>query len=206
MALSKHGDLCYAKCGFANCRLRLLYSMPEHLYATQLYTQYQPLWYRVAFQIVRNADDANDVVQEAYRKFIAIEREWPSFEDAKRYFSAILTNTAIDVFKLARRRQERFTDLNPETEPDTSKASNWRRPWEALEMEREERLVCECIERIRKLPPAQRQAIERLLLDEEAKSLTELSRELGVPISTLKSRAILGIEKVKKSLRKKRLL
>jgi DNA-directed RNA polymerase specialized sigma24 family protein len=57
-----------------------------------------------------------------------------------------------------------------------------------------------------KLPSPQREAIERLVLSEDERSLSEISRELGIPISTLKSRVILGIEKVRKKLRKKRLL
>jgi RNA polymerase sigma factor (sigma-70 family) len=180
--------------------------MAEHPYAARLYEQYQGLWFRVAMQIVRNADDARDVVQEAYRKFLAVDREWASFEDARRYFSTILTNTAIDYYKLARRRVRRHTDLEDGPPSEEVAVSDRRRPWDDLERRREERLLEECRNLVQSLPFAQRQAIELLYLDENPVSLTQSSKLVGIPISTLKSRATMGIEKLKKSLRKKRML
>jgi RNA polymerase sigma factor (sigma-70 family) len=180
--------------------------MSENPFATKLYEQYQGLWFRVAMQIVRNTDDARDVVQEAYRKFLAVEKDWASFEDARRYFSTILTNTAIDYYKFARRRVHRHTDLDDFSPLEEVAVADWHRPWDDLERKREELLLEECKELVQALPSAQRQAIELLYLSNDPSSLTESSRLTGVPISTLKSRATVGIEKLKKCLRKKRLI
>lgn len=175
-------------------------------YAEKLYLQYQSLWYRVAFQIVHDPDDAKDIVQDAYRKFLGTQREWPSFEDAKRYFSTIVTNTAIDYFKMSRRREEKLSAADPDSNSSMPGQYDGGRPWDALERSREERLLKESIHCIQTLPPPQKEAVQRLLLDEGNKTLSQISRELGIPISTLKSRSILGIKKVRKKLRRKRLL
>lgn len=195
---------CYA--GVVARTAPAIQDMSEHPYAARLFEQYQGLWFRVAMQVVRNADDAGDVVQEAYRKFLAVEREWASFEDARRYFSAILTNTAIDYYKFARRQVQKQTDLEDCPATKEAAAADRRRPWDDLERKREERLLAECRELARELPSAQRQAVELLYLQDEPDSLTESSRRIGVPISTLKSRATAGIEKMQKILRKKRLI
>lgn len=180
--------------------------MSDHPYAAQLYEQYQGLWFRVAIQIVRNPDDAQDVVQEAYRKFLAVEKEWATFEDARRYFSAILTNTAIDYYKLARRRLQNHVNVEDPVRANESLVAVHPRPWDDLERMREQRVCEEVKELVGTLPVAQREAVEILYLSEDPGSLTESSRQVGVPISTLRSRALIGVDKLKKSLRKKRLI
>jgi len=177
--------------------------MNELPFEEKLFSQCRPLWYRIAYQYLRNPQDSQDAIQEASRKFLSSSRKWGSFEDAKYYFSAILVNTCVDFYKLSKKRGE-----EPLEEKGDSKdlENRWRRDLDPDQLEREENILRISVEAIAKLPPDQRVAVERLILAEKPPSLTELSQELKVPISTLKSRLTLGIEKVKNNLRKKRLL
>jgi len=180
--------------------------MSGHRFAEQLFTEYQSLWYRIAYQYVHNAQDSQDIIQESYRKFLSIERDWDSLEDAKRYFSTILVHTSVDFYKLSKKRQENPLPSGESPAGNSAESTAWRRQCQKQEKEQEESILDSAIALIAQLPEEQKAAIVRLYLADQPRSLTELGRDLGVPISTLKSRALLGIEKVKKSLRKKGLL
>ncbi len=180
--------------------------MNRHRFAEQLFVQHQSLWQRIVFPYVGNAADAQDIVQESYRKFLSVERDWASFEDAKRYFSTILVHTAVDFYKIARKKHEGLTPEAEATLPERAAFFPWRRSLDATQQEREEAVLARALELLSGLPEEQKVPIVRLILAEKPCTLRELGQELQLPLSTLKSRALLGIEKIKKSLRKNQLL
>jgi len=173
-------------------------------FAEELFHQFRPLWQRIAYQYLRRPQDRQDAIQEACRKFLAIEREWATLEDAKRYFSTVLVHTCVDFYKVSKRRRE--AQLEEEDGYAGVREDAWTRNTDSVRWEQEEAILQNSAAAIANLPPDQRLVIEKLLLDENPVTLTELSRELNVPISTLKSRLTTGIDKVKNILRKKGLL
>jgi RNA polymerase sigma-70 factor (ECF subfamily) len=140
----------------------------------QLVTQYQQAVYNIAYRLIGNRQEAEDVAQEAFIKtYQALDRF-----DAQRPFTPwlyrIATNTALN--RIKRRRPEIELDEevapasatpNPEAQAITAETAEWLRA------------------AIADLPPNYRAAIE--LRHFQGLSYREMSEALDVPLSDVKS-------------------
>ncbi|MBI2822602.1 MAG: RNA polymerase sigma factor [Acidobacteria bacterium] len=169
-----------------------------------LWSTHRRLFNHIALAIVRHADVVEEVVQEAFRRALRSNLDTDKRDEALLYVKRIVTNTSIDYYHRRRKQgvEEELERVDYRTgSPDASPLD------QLLHSEREDlnrRRLRQIMEEIQRLPREQRFAIETLVLAESPPSLTALSRSTGIPISTLRSRVILGLDRIRKNLRKKR--
>lgn len=74
-------------------------------------TEHSALLFRVAFSVLRNASDAEDVVQETFLRVLKQERKLESIENPRVWLIRIAWNLALD-----RKRRLRSTPMTEESE------------------------------------------------------------------------------------------
>lgn len=163
-----------------------------------LYDRYGGVMYAVAYRIVGQRADAEEVVIEA---FAQVWREATRFDPTRGSVAGWLTmiarSRALDVVR-ARARRERITAAAAADRPGVSPGMSDRRP-DALgaldDAERRDRIG----EALATLSPPQRQAIELAYF--EGLSQSEIAARLQEPLGTIKTRVRLGMQKLRESLR-----
>jgi RNA polymerase sigma-70 factor, ECF subfamily len=149
----------------------------------ELVRRYQDRLYNTVYRLLDNADDAQDVVQDA---FVNAYQSLDGFKGDSQFFTwlyRIAVNTAI-----SHKRKQRLTlSINAvrngegRVEPlDTSDAS---RPGHALERVEEERRVQQALNR---LSVEHRTVL--IMKDMEGQKYEAMAEILGVPIGTIRSR------------------
>ncbi|MCI0638966.1 MAG: sigma-70 family RNA polymerase sigma factor [Gemmataceae bacterium] len=147
----------------------------------ELVSRYQDRLYNTVVRLLDNAEDAKDVVQEA---FLNAYQSLHSFKGDSLFFTwlyRIAVNTAIS----QKRRQKSVLRLHGGEgqmvePPDPSQSSQ---PGYALEMAEEERRVHEALNR---LSPEHRAVL--IMKDLEGLKYEEMAETLDVPIGTIRSR------------------
>jgi RNA polymerase sigma-70 factor (ECF subfamily) len=142
--------------------------------------------YAMALALVKNAEDAEDVVQEAFLKAL---RYLDAFRaDAK--FSTWLISIALNEAraKLRRARTVKMESLDGSAKEARATLPGPLRDWREVPSEMLERLeVRQCIEdAISELPVIYREVF--LLRDVEELSVSETSRMLGITVASVKVR------------------
>ncbi|HET9726821.1 MAG TPA: sigma-70 family RNA polymerase sigma factor [Gemmatimonadales bacterium] len=163
-----------------------------------LYDRYGPVLYAVAYRIVGQRADAEEVVVEA---FAQAWRDAPRFEAGRGSVAGWLTmiarSRALDLVR-ARSRRDRITASAAADRPDAPPAMGEFRsdPGRALDHDERRRQVRQALET---LSPPQRQAIELAYF--EGLSQSEIAERLQEPLGTVKTRVRLGMQKLRESLR-----
>ncbi len=163
-----------------------------------LYDRYGGVLYAVAYRIVGQRADAEEVVIEAFSQ---AWREAPRFESARGSVAGWLTmlarSRALDLVR-ARARRERITAAAAADRPETSPAmGDWRAdPATSYDHSERRRQVQDALQ---VLSAPQRQAIELAFF--EGLSQSEIAARLQEPLGTIKTRVRLGMQKLRESLR-----
>jgi RNA polymerase sigma-70 factor (ECF subfamily) len=163
-----------------------------------LYDRYGPVLYAVAYRIVGQRADAEEVVVEA---FAQAWRDAPRFEAGRGSVAGWLTmiarSRALDLVR-ARGRRDRITASAAAERPDAPLAMGrvGPDPGGALDHDERRRQVRQALET---LSPPQRQAIELAYF--EGLSQSEIAERLQEPLGTVKTRVRLGMQKLRECLR-----
>ena len=163
-----------------------------------LYDRYGPVLYAVAYRIVGQRADAEEVVVEA---FAQAWRDAPRFDAGRGSVAGWLTmiarSRALDLVR-ARSRRDRITASAAADRPDAPPAMSEFRsdPGGALDYDERRRQVRQALET---LSPPQRQAIELAYF--EGLSQSEIAERLQEPLGTIKTRIRLGMQKLRDALR-----
>jgi RNA polymerase sigma-70 factor (ECF subfamily) len=164
----------------------------------RLYDRYGAVLYAVAYRIVGQRADAEEVVLEA---FAQAWRDAPRFEAGRGSVAGWLTmiarSRALDLVR-ARSRRERITASAAADRPETSPAMGDFRPDPARALDHDERRR-QVEQALTLLSPPQRQAIELAYF--EGLSQSEIAERLQEPLGTVKTRVRLGMQKLRESLR-----
>jgi RNA polymerase sigma-70 factor (ECF subfamily) len=168
----------------------------QHAIAT-LYDRYGATLYAVAYRVVGERADAEDVLIEA---FAQAWREAPRFEPSRGSVAGWLTmiarSRALD-FVRARARRERITAKAVNQSSDApAMGSRPANPSDTYDMTERRRQVTAALQA---LSPPQRQAIELAFF--EGLSQSEIAERLAEPLGTVKTRVRLGMQKLRESLR-----
>jgi RNA polymerase sigma-70 factor (ECF subfamily) len=163
-----------------------------------LYDRYGRVLYAVAYRIVRNATDAEDVVLDTFG------RAWSDAArfDARRgsvaaWLTVMARSRALDVVR-SRARRERLTADAGRSEPGVAPGmgtSETRPDDETAARERERQVAAA----LATLSPPQRTAIELAFF--EGLSHSEIAERLHEPLGTVKTRVRLGMQKLRETLR-----
>lgn len=164
----------------------------------QLYDRYGAVLYAVAYRIVGEQADAEEVVLEALAQ---AWRDAPRFEPGRGSVAGWLTmiarSRALDLVR-ARSRRERITATAAADRPDAPPAMGDFRPDPARALDHDERRR-QVQHALATLSPPQRQAIELAYF--EGLSQTEIAERLQEPLGTVKTRVRLGMQKLRECLR-----
>jgi len=148
-----------------------------------LVRRYQERLYRTVYHLVDHAEDAQDVVQEA---FLNAYQSLAGFKGDALFFTwlyRIAVNTAISL-KRKRRVMVRM-DGGPgrETIPEPSDPAEQSRPEHVLEQQEQEQRIRQALSR---LSPEHRAVL--VLKDMEGQKYETMAEVLQVPIGTIRSR------------------
>jgi RNA polymerase sigma-70 factor (ECF subfamily) len=162
-----------------------------------LYDRYGGVLYAVAYRVVGQRADAEDVVIEA---FAQAWRDATRFEATRGSVAGWLTmiarSRALDVVR-ARSRRDRITASAAADHPQRSPAmGEWRAdPSDSYDHAERRHQVQAALQA---LSPPQRQAIELAFF--EGLSQSEIAERLKEPLGTIKTRVRLGMQKLRDSL------
>jgi RNA polymerase sigma-70 factor (ECF subfamily) len=155
--------------------------------------------FRVARRMMRNKEDAEDVLQEAFKQaFIHLK----SFNGHSR-FSTWLSRIAINAALMKLRKKQHLWDVSLDESDENEQSSSWfdvedrgLNPEQLyVQMERQQILA----EAMNELAPGTRKAIELRELDE--RSGEETARIMGISVSAVKARVFHGRKKLREKLK-----
>ena len=162
---------------------------------TELYDRYGTLVYTVAYRIVGQRADAEEVVVDA---FTQAWREAARFEAERGSVAAWLTmiarSRALDLVRARGRRERLAADAAAGTDGDGGEPDA---PASDRAEDDERRWVVKLA--LEGLSAPQRQAIELAFF--EGLSQSEIAERLNEPLGTVKTRVRLGMQKLRESLR-----
>ena len=156
--------------------------------------------FRVARRMMRNNEDAEDVVQESFQRALIYLR---SFDGASRFSTwlfRIVFNTAL--MKLRRKHQFREVSLDESGETEESSfridvEDQGLNPEQVCAQKERQRILSEAMN---ELTPGTRKAIELRELGE--RSTEETARIMGISIGALKGRMFHGRRKLRDRLKR----
>ncbi|MDZ4723359.1 MAG: RNA polymerase sigma factor [candidate division Zixibacteria bacterium] len=166
---------------------------------TELVTRYRKKIYQVAFQIVRNHLDADEVVQETFVRVYKKKKELLNVNTFTSFLVRIATNYAIDML----RRRKGHIQISDEliglpSDSQLDLARSVRTPRDDFE----DRVIMTEINRaLATLPPKQR--ITVVLHDIEGHTKAEVAVILNCPEATVRSNLHIARSKLKNILKKR---
>ena len=165
---------------------------------SDLYDRYGTVLYTVAYRVVGQRADAEEVVVEA---FAQAWRDAGRFEAGRGSVAAwqtmIARSRALDLVRArGRRATHAATAAVSGLDAGPAAADPAASPADRAEEDERRRMVRQAIE---SLSPPQRQAIELAFF--EGLSQSEIAARLNEPLGTVKTRVRLGMQKLRESLR-----
>jgi RNA polymerase sigma-70 factor (ECF subfamily) len=158
----------------------------DHSAFTELWTRHSNTAFKMAYRIMRNRDDAEDVIQDAWMKAYVHLNTF----DGRAKFSTWLTRITINSALMALRRQR----AHPETSMEIEDGETWRHGEITDQTKDVEELYAshERAERLRRaicrLQPTLRNVVEiHQLSDRSVKEVAELA---GLSVAATKSRLL----------------
>jgi RNA polymerase sigma-70 factor, ECF subfamily len=159
----------------------------------EIVRRYQRSIYRVAYALVRNTADADDLAQETFvRAYRALDR-FRADEPLYPWLSRIAVNLAYSLFRRRRRRPE--TSIEPLLEAGKEWAGNDDPARDTAERERDAKLQASFAEL-----SEEHQTILALRVV-EGLSYDDIARTLGIPMGTVMSRLSRARAELKTRLR-----
>lgn len=157
----------------------LALSVKNPAFFSVLIDRYQDAFMRAAYSIVRQKEEAEDIVQEAFTKIYLHASSFQKQENAgfKSWAYRIVINNAISHYRKLKRRYDDQVSLDPEIYANLPGKQNFQKETEATIM---------TSQLLEELPADLRKAMEMYYLEE--KSYKTIAEEQQVPLSTLKMR------------------
>ncbi len=154
--------------------------------------------FHVARRMMRNTEDAEDVVQESFQQaFIHLK----SFNGDSR-FSTWVSRIAINAALMKLRKKHRLLDVSLDESAETEEPSarievedQGPSPEQLYAQQEQQRILSEAMDQ---LTPGMRKAIELQELDE--RSTEETARIMGISVSAVKARVFRGRKKLRERL------
>jgi RNA polymerase sigma-70 factor (ECF subfamily) len=165
----------------------------------EIVTRYGARILRLARNITRNREDAEEVSQDSFaRAFLHVD----SFRGDSRFYTW-LTRIAINqaLMKLRTRRRRELQHVYPDTPEEVQfcaeVADDTPTPEQQYSQKELQRILASAME---ELPMASREVLQ--LREVEERSTAETARILGLSISAVKSRMLRGRQKLRQALAK----
>jgi len=159
----------------------------------ELFDRYSPMLLALARRILGPAGDAEEILQEAFvQVWNQADRYDPDRSSVSTWLILITRSRALDRLR-SRQARERTAEAAAAEPPrgDTSSGA------EESVLHRERRTIV--LEALAELPEEQRRVLE--LAFYEGLSQSEIAVRTGTPLGTVKTRALLGMKKMRQALR-----
>jgi RNA polymerase sigma factor (sigma-70 family) len=160
----------------------------------ELFARYAAVAHALAFRLVRQAQVAEEIVQEA---FLAVwrtpERYDPARGSVRSWLMGTVHHRAVDAVRreqAQRRRADQAAALVPSLADDPTDDVV-----SAIDLPRERRLVQKALAG---LPDEQRDVIHRMYFD--GMSQSQIAERTGLPLGTVKSRTLLAMRRLRTNL------
>jgi RNA polymerase sigma-70 factor (ECF subfamily) len=166
----------------------------EEAALAELYDRYASLLLAVVRRILFAGPDAEEVVQEAFLQvWLQADRYDPARSSVSTWLVLIGRSRALDRLRSrhARDRAVAAAEAEPKAPVDASSGGETH----VLHTERRKRVR----EALGELPSEQREVLELAFFG--GLSQTEISMRTGAPLGTVKTRALLGMKKLRQALR-----
>lgn len=164
--------------------------------------RHRALFRRIALSIVYDRSVVEDILQDTYTNLLRRQRTFRTKEETFNYLRRAVINTSIDYIRSARRRQSRLTPIeNWIPAADCSRSPDPEQSLLRKEQDLQHRdLIDEVQNALDKLTDEQRQAIDLIFRRSSEKPLKEICKEQGIPYSTLRSRMLAGVDRLRRHL------
>jgi RNA polymerase sigma-70 factor (ECF subfamily) len=159
----------------------------------EIFNKYHKKVYRIAYGVVRQREEALDVVQEVFIKLFRSIRNFKGRSHFYTYLYRMVMNTAIDHKRKVGKQFMSSLDEEGSFEPSEEPEKGPERILLQKELEERVRLAMD------KLPDEQRAAL--LYRDQEGLSYQEMAEAMGCSIGTVMSRLHYGRKKMQESLK-----
>jgi RNA polymerase sigma-70 factor (ECF subfamily) len=158
------------------------------------YDSYAAVIYSLALRIVRNSQEAEDIVQQVFLQVWHKASQYDAQQGSPQaWLMTIARNQAIDKFRLMRSKRE--VNWEEMEKPVSENPQSSGEPLYSL-LDKEKRDLI--LDALRTLSPSQRSAIELAYF--EGLSHREISEKLKEPLGTIKTRINLGLKKLRDML------
>lgn len=166
--------------------------------AAELYDRFAEPLLALAYRILGDRSDAEDVVLEALARVWRRADEFNAQRGSVRaWLTVTVRSRAIDLLRAQQRRGRLHVEVAGEIAHAGSEPSSWDRdPAQQAEANEERQLVRAALA---ELPPAQREAIALAYFCGLTQS--EIAQRLGTPLGTVKTRIRDGMQKLRTALR-----
>ncbi len=162
-----------------------------------LVRRHQDRAFNLAYQMLRNREDALDISQEAFARAYASLSSFKGDASFSTWLHRIVVNLAIDSLRRKERRgATSFDDARANPEERVAEHSAPDDPATALETKQVRALLARGIAQ---LPPAQRAVL--VLREVEGMSYEEIARTVGCNLGTVMSRLFYARRKLQQALR-----
>jgi len=148
------------------------------------------LVYRVAYSVLRNHHDAEDVAQETFLRFLRQRKHWPEIRDRRAWLARVAWRAAVD-----RKRASAAIALEDAAEA----VSKLRAEGAGLDEIAASREMISLVERlVASLPGDLREAL--ILSTTEELTSAEIAQVLGIPEGSVRNRLMRGREILRQEL------
>jgi len=159
----------------------------------EIFDQYHKKVYRIAYGVVRQREEALDVVQEVFIKLLRSIKNFKGRSHFYTYLYRMVMNTAIDHKRKAGKRFMSSLDQEGSFEPSAEAEKGPEMILLQKELEERVRLAMD------KLPDEQKAAL--IFRDVEGLSYQEMAEAMGCSIGTVMSRLHYGRKRMQESLK-----
>jgi RNA polymerase sigma-70 factor (ECF subfamily) len=162
-----------------------------------LYDRYGGPLYALAFTIVRDEADAEEIVMEAFlQAWRSAGRFDPARGSVASWLTVIVRSRALDLIRSRARRDRVMTTAAQYADGDAvGMGQGWDAPSDSIEQaERRQRVSAA----LRELPDAQKKVLQLAFYG--GRSQSEIASMLEEPLGTIKTRARAGMRKLRESL------
>jgi RNA polymerase sigma-70 factor (ECF subfamily) len=170
--------------------MRRLWSGDEGAFR-ELFSRYAPLAHGLAFRLVRQAQLAEEIVQET---FLSVWRSPDRYDRAKgsvrSWLLSAVHHRAVDVIRREQSQRDRADRAAERLELVTDDPAD--ELVTAVDRPMERKLVREALEA---LPEEQREVLSNMYFD--GLTQTQIAERTGLPLGTVKSRTLLGMRRLR---------
>ncbi len=159
----------------------------------EIFDKYHKRVYRIAYGVVRQREEALDIVQEVFIKLFRSIKNFKGRSQFYTYLYRMVMNTAIDHARKAGKQFVSSLDEEGSFEPSENAERGPERMLLQKELEGRVKLAMD------ELPPEQRAAL--IFRDVEGLSYQEMSEAMGCSIGTVMSRLHYGRRRVQELLK-----